>query len=258
MSVRTTDPRRTLRRASALLVVPLALGLAACSGAAAAPRAATGDGAPTGNAANAPAGAGAPALGAPAAVPAAAVGAARPGGTSAGGMATTGGPAAGISGSGVSGAAVASGTAIAFPYPGYPGSPGLAPDHMIVVTGTGRATEKADLSDQPQAREKALAAALDDARAQADIVAKALGITIAGVSSVSVSSGETYAVPMMGAVEGPTPAATPGSAPDVAPGAVSGSSGGTSVTPPQATVPSPAQVPAPEVAVSVTVAYRIG
>jgi hypothetical protein len=50
--------------------------------------------------------------------------------------------------------------ATVYPYPGYAGSPGLAPDHTIVVTGTGTAAMKADLSDRATAERSAIAAAL--------------------------------------------------------------------------------------------------
>ena len=89
-----------------------------------------------------------------------------------------------------------SGVAIAYPYPGYPGTPGLAPDHTIVVTGFGRASMAADQSDRATAQQAALKAALADAKAQADTVATATGVTIQGVLSVSVSSSPGYFGPM--------------------------------------------------------------
>jgi hypothetical protein len=149
-----------------------------------------------------------------------------------------GAPAGGGSGVTVAGGAV-SGQAIAYPYPGYPGAPGLAPDHTIVVTGLGQATMAPDQSDRATAQQAALKAALADARSQADIVATATGATIEGVLSVSVSMSQGYccAVPMAagGAATGP------------------GTSG--TVVPMPIQPPSP---PAPELDVTVTVAYRIG
>jgi hypothetical protein len=127
----------------------------------------------------------------------------------------------------------ASGSAIAYPYRGYPGSPGVAPDHTIVVTGAGQASLAADGSGRAAATKTALTAALADAKAQADVIASTLGVSITGVLSVSSSVGDygpIYAVPMMG-----------------------GSSG------PGAPVPAPTDgVSPPQVSVSVTVAYSIG
>jgi Protein of unknown function (DUF541) len=153
-----------------------------------------------------------------------------------------GGPVAapGSGTSSVTGTATASGgVAIAYPYPGYPGAPGLAPDHTIVVTGFGRAPVAADLSDRATAQQAALKAALADAKAQADFVASATGVTIQGVLSVSVSSSQGYFGPVP-LVEG---------------GAQSGSSSAA----PGAPVPiQPPVMPTPEFDVTVTVAYRIG
>jgi uncharacterized protein YggE len=130
----------------------------------------------------------------------------------------------------------ASGTAIAYPYPGYPGTPGLAPDHTIVVTGFGQAPMAENQSNRAATQQVALKAALADAKAQADTVAAATGVTIQGVLSVSVASSQDYGpVPL---VVSPPAGTAPG------PG-----------------VPTPAQpqvVPVPALAVSVTVAYRIG
>lgn len=113
------------------------------------------------------------------------------------------------------------------------GSPGIAPDHTIVVTGTGQADMKADGSNRATAQKTALDAALADAKAQADAIASATGLSIAGVLSVSASvSPYGVVMPMM---------ATPDSAPN-------------------APVPAPGQpAVSPEVlGVSVTVAYRVG
>jgi Protein of unknown function (DUF541) len=127
----------------------------------------------------------------------------------------------------------ASSSAIAYPYRGYPGSPGVAPDHTIVVTGAGQASFAADGSGRAAATKTALTVALADAKAQADVIASTLSVSITGVLSVSSSVGDygpIYAVPMMG-----------------------GSSG------PGAPVPAPTDgVSPPQVSVSVTVAYSIG
>ena len=122
------------------------------------------------------------------------------------------------SGSALSGGGVAtSSQAIAFPYPYYPGSPGVAPDHTIVVVGFGEAAAKPDLSDRASAQRSALAAALADAKAQADVVAVAAGVTITGVLSVSVSSGQGYAIPMVAGSAGSAPGATQGGPTSVPP-----------------------------------------
>ena len=84
------------------------------------------------------------------------------------------------------------GTAIAYPY--YGGSPGIAPDHTIVVTGVGQADLKSDGSDKAAARTSALGAALADAKAQADVIAAGTGLTISGVLSVSASVSPGYGV----------------------------------------------------------------
>ncbi|HYK95628.1 MAG TPA: SIMPL domain-containing protein [Candidatus Dormibacteraeota bacterium] len=105
------------------------------------------------------------------------------------------------------------GTAIAYPYPGYPGSPGVAPDHTIVVTGVGQADLGADGSGRAAAVKKALAAALADAKGQADLTAQTVGVTIIGVLSVSTSV-QDYGpifppVPMEGTTKPNAPVATP-------------------------------------------------
>ena len=107
-------------------------------------------------------------------------------------IAASGGVASGIAGTGIA----AAGPAIAYPYPGYPATPGLAPDHTIVVTGFGHAPMAADGSDREAAQQIALKASLADAKAQADIVAHATGVTIQGVLSVAVSSSPGYFGPV--------------------------------------------------------------
>jgi hypothetical protein len=84
------------------------------------------------------------------------------------------------------------GTAIAYPY--YGGSPGIAPDHTIVVTGVGQADLQSNTSDQAAARKSALSSALADAKAQADVIASVTGLTISGVLSVSASVSPGYGV----------------------------------------------------------------
>jgi Protein of unknown function (DUF541) len=103
------------------------------------------------------------------------------------------------------GAAVA-GTAI---YPYYGGTPGIAPDHTIVVTGTGQATLKSDGSNRAAAQKTALDAALADAKAQAETIASATGLSISGVLSVSASvSPYGVVMPMVAAPNAPVPAPT--------------------------------------------------
>ncbi len=145
--------------------------------------------------------------------------------TPAGGMATSAGTSAGSAGPAVAGAAIA--------YPYFGGTPGIAPDHTIVVSGVGQADMKNDGSNRAAAEKTALAAALADAKTQADAIASATGLTITGVLSVSDSvSPYGIAMPMV---------ATPDSAPNGA-------------------VPAPGKaVVSPQVlGVSVTVAYRVG
>jgi hypothetical protein len=145
--------------------------------------------------------------------------------TSVGGMATGTGTTVGSTGPAVAGAAIA--------YPYYGGTPGIAPDHTIVVTGVGQADMKSDGSNRAAAQKTALAAALADAKAQADVIASATGLSISGVLSVNASvSPYGVVMPMV---------ATPDSAPN-------------------APVPAPGKtVVSPEVlGVSVTVAYRVG
>jgi hypothetical protein len=105
-----------------------------------------------------------------------------------------------------------SGTAIA--YPSFAGSPGVAPDHTIVVTGVGQADIASDGSNQTAAQKAAIAAALADAKAQADTIAADTGLSISGVLSVSASVSPGYGVvPMNGTVTSPCVVAVPGGGP---------------------------------------------
>jgi Protein of unknown function (DUF541) len=90
------------------------------------------------------------------------------------------------------GTVTSSGTAISYPY--YGGSPGVAPDHTMVVVGVGQADLKSDGSDKAAAQKNALTAALADAKAQADVIASGTGLTISGVLSVSASVSPGYGV----------------------------------------------------------------
>ena len=144
------------------------------------------------------------------------------------------GVALGAPGSVEAGGGSAASGAIAYPFPAYVGTSGVAPDHTIVVVGSGEATLKADGSNRAAAQRTAIAAAMADARAVAEAAASAAGVTITGVSSISVSVGESYAdvQPMTGAPEPGTTQNAP-------------------------VVPVPSTV-APELAVTVTVAYKFG
>jgi hypothetical protein len=138
------------------------------------------------------------------------------------------------------------GTAIDYPY--FAGSPGVAPDHTIVVTGVGQANLASDGSGQAAAQKAAIAAALADAKAQADIIAADTGLTISGVLSVSASVSPSYGVePMVtnGAVTLPCVVAVPGSGPMA-----------TATT----TMPQPVCPPTYQqtLSVSLTVEYRVG
>ena len=186
--------------------------------------------------------------------------AAGPSSSPAGAVANVGAPAlAPIStgGSAVSGVASA-GTAIAYPpYPIYAGSPGLAPDHTIVVSGAGQADLAADGSNHATAEKSALAAALADAKSQAGAIASATGLSISGVLSVSASVSPEYglAVPMAGANTSEAPACVYGSS-----GGGAASSGQATPIPPVAPVPLPNCLPTPyqpSLSVSVTVAYSV-
>lgn len=122
------------------------------------------------------------------------------------GLATTETPTGLASGS--SGSA-ASGAAIAYP---YQGSTGVAPDHTIVVTGSGTADVAADGSNRAAAERSALDAAIADARAQADVVAAAAHVTIDGALSVSASVSPYFIYPlemMAPSAGGTTPGAMP-------------------------------------------------
>jgi Protein of unknown function (DUF541) len=96
------------------------------------------------------------------------------------------------------------GTAIAYPY--FGGTPRVAPDHTIVVSGVGQADMKSDGSNRAAAQKGALADALADARSQADAIAAATGLSISGVLSVSASVSPCYGVmPMAGSTTGSGP-----------------------------------------------------
>lgn len=242
MSTQLRTQARGRRRLAGLLVLPLLVVVAGCS-AAVTPTAPAAPGTAAGSPSNEVARG---ALGAPAGVPgvvtvgpaASSAPDANPSGivTSGGGVASSG---VGVVSPGTVGSGVApSAPSIAYPYPFYAGTPGVAPDHTIVVTGTGQSDVRSDLSDQASAQRSAIEAAITDARAQADVVARTAGVTITGVLSVSVSSGGAYAVPM---AAGATPGVVQGGAPNIAPVPVTGRIGAT----PQ------------QLFVSVTVAYRI-
>lgn len=157
----------------------------------------------------------------------------------------TGVPAVGqvdVAPGGGTSATSASNTAIAYPYPVFGGSSGLAPDHDLVVSGSGTATMKADGSDRATAQRTALAAAVADAKSQAQAAAGDAGVTLGGVVSMSVSVGGGYV--------GVMPMGASGS-PDTAP-----SSGGT-VVPPAAGVTVPSTPISEQLVVTVTVAYSI-
>jgi uncharacterized protein YggE len=110
--------------------------------------------------------------------------------------------------------------AIAYPYPGFGGSAGLAPDHELVVSGTGWATVKVDLSNRTSAQRSAMADALADAKSQAQAAASDAGVTLGGVISMSVSMNGNYALPM-GVAEPLTGGSGTGSPiPPLAPGTV--------------------------------------
>lgn len=154
---------------------------------------------------------------------------------------------------GTTGTSVASsGSAIAYPY--YAGSPGLGPDHTIVVTGVGQADMQSDGSDRASAQKTALDAALADAKAQAEDIASATGLSISGVLSVSASVSPSYGIePMAGAASGSgMPSCLPG-APVKEPQASGVTNIPEPVCPP---VPQPGYPPT--ISVSVTVAYSVG
>ncbi len=144
------------------------------------------------------------------------------------------------------GGGAASGMAIAYPY--FGGSPGIAPDHTIVVTGVGQADLQTDGSNQAAAQKTALAVALADAKAQADAIATDTGLSISGVLSVSASVSPGYgAMPLVanGAGTPSCPVPVPGSGPVAS---------GKTVLPQPVCPPTYQQT----LSVSVTVEYRVG
>lgn len=168
------------------------------------------------------------------------VGADVPAVTVTGGSGTGSSAAAGASGAGVASSAIA--------YPVYAGTPGLAPDHTIVVTGTGQAEMKSDGSDRSAAQGRAIAAALSDAKAQAQAIASGTGLALGGVLSVSALVSPGYGVVPMAGV------------PADAPGCVTSSPAGGATAPGTATIPEPACPPIayPQtLGVSVTVEYAV-
>ena len=115
---------------------------------------------------------------------------------------TTGATTVGLAGTATTGGGVAqSGMAIAYPY--FGGAPGIAPDNTIVVTGVGQADLKTDGSNRAAAEKTALAAAIADAKAQADVIASATGLSISGVLSVSASVSSFGPVPYAVGAPGP-------------------------------------------------------
>jgi hypothetical protein len=200
-------------RSIVVLLAAITLVASGCAAASAAPS----------SFASTPGGTSVPAIGAPAVAP---------GVPAVGGAGTTTTGAVGASGAGTANAAAI------YPYPGYGGTPGVAPDHTIVVTGSGQATVKADLSNRAAAQRAAITAALADAKAQAGAVAGETSVTLGGVLSVSVSTSASYAIPMLGS----------GTVPPMTPQAGSGTTGPTVV---------PVEPTSTELVVSVTVEYRI-
>ncbi len=143
---------------------------------------------------------------------------------------------------------VTSGSSPTIANPCLGGTPGVAPDHTIVVTGVGEADGSADGSDSTGAEQAALEAALADAKAQADAIASAAHLSISGVLSVSASV----------APYGPLPLVANGSGPAVCvPGCPAG--GATTSAAPML-LPQPVCPPAyrPTLSAAVTVAYQIG
>ena len=145
----------------------------------------------------------------------------------------------------------ASGSATSAPsiaYPCFGGTPGIAPDHTIVVTGVGEAEIASDGSDRTSAEKDAITSALTDAKAQADAIAATTGRSISGVLSVSASVSPAYGVvPMTGPAKG-SASATP------APPAGSIASGAPVTTLPEPVVP---PIYPQTLGVSVTVEYAI-
>jgi Protein of unknown function (DUF541) len=132
---------------------------------------------------------------------------------------------------GGTGGGVATRSAIVSPYSGV--SPAVAPEHTIVVTGTGYAGLAVDGSDRAAAERSAIAAALADAKVQADAIARGTGLTITGVLSVSASVSPYGPVPL--GIEVPAPGST--------------TNGSTPAQPPT--------IAQESLTVSVTVAYRV-
>ncbi len=169
---------------------------------------------------------------------------AAPGGPTSG-AAAPGAPAVGqldgASGSGTSSAS-APNAAVVNPYPIFGGSPGLAPDHELVVSGMGTAVMKADGSDRAAAQRTALAAAVADAKSQAQAAAGDAGVSLGSVVSMSVSVGGGYVSVMPMGASG---------APETVP-----ASGGT-FTPPAAGGSVPSTPTTEQLEVTVTVAYSI-
>jgi hypothetical protein len=139
------------------------------------------------------------------------------GGLVAPGPATAAGPSAAptpqVSGaaSGAAGALPArtGGGTAAIAYPCFAAAPGIAPDHTIVVTGVGQTDMASDGSDRAAAEQRALDAALADAKGQATAVATAAGLTIGSILSVSAALSPEYDVlPLAGSASG-SAAATP-------------------------------------------------
>jgi hypothetical protein len=129
-------------------------------------------------------------------------------------------------------------------YPYFAGSPGIAPDHTIVVTGVGQADLQSDGSNRSAAQKEAITAAIADAKAQADAAASATGLSISGVLSVSISVSPNYLVaPMAGSGAIACPAVPPSSA------------GGATV--PQPVCP-PVYPQTQTLSASATVQYRVG
>ncbi len=162
--------------------------------------------------------------------------------TDTGTAATAGtGTAATGSGSATASVGVATPGIASIAYPVYPGSPGLAPDHTIVVTGVGQATLKSDASDRTAAQNRAIAAALSDAKSQAQAIAAGTGLTLGSVLSASATVSPGYGVM-------PMPACAPAEP-----------SGGAS-NGPAVGAPEPACPPEPyqqTLTVSVTVEYAV-
>ncbi len=144
-------------------------------------------------------------------------------------------PAPGGVGAGAGGSGVGVATSgIAYPYPAYGGSPGVAPDHSILVTGTGQADLAVDGKNRAAAEHRALVLGVADAKSRAEAVATATGASIQGVLSVSVAVAQGWF--------GPVPMDSPG-------GPATPSTSGTVVPAPPAT---------PQLTVTVTIAYTIG